>query len=196
MFPNPRSAAAGKSSWLPGIFPRFGRAALFAIVCGAATFLAMAVTRNAGMAIHHTVLLWPMPHLLVGAAFGSLPWRWPRVGFLSLLVASNLLVINQYVVQFERNGPGGNFTDAVNPLPASLSGSANETVYFVDWGIWEAADFLAKPKKDMRESYGLLIQALPDAGQRREIDAMIAPPRAVRGPCSSARSFPWNRRTP
>ena len=56
------------------------RAALFAMVCGATTFLAMIVTRNAGTSIHHTVLLWPMPHLLVGGAFGSLPRRWLRVG--------------------------------------------------------------------------------------------------------------------
>ena len=78
------------------------RAARFAIVSGGITFLAMVVTRNAGTSIHHTVLLWPMPHLLVGAAFSSLPWRWLRVGLVSLLVASNLLVINQYIAQFNR----------------------------------------------------------------------------------------------
>jgi 4-amino-4-deoxy-L-arabinose transferase-like glycosyltransferase len=155
------------------------RAARFAIVCGAAIFLAMAITRNAGMAIHHTVLLWPMPHLLVGAAFGSLPWRWLRVGLVSLLVASNLLVINQYIVQFERNGSEGYFTDAVNPLVASLSASPGDTVYFIDLGIWEPADFLQRRKMDLRESYAALIPALPDAQQHREIDAMISDPHAL-----------------
>ncbi len=155
------------------------RAALFAMVCGAATFLAMAVTRNAGMAVHHTVLLWPMPHLLVGAAFGSLPWRWMRAGLLSLLAASNLLVINQYIVQFERNGAEGYFTDAVNPLAASLSGAPGDTVYFIDLGIWEGADFLQRRKMDLRESYAALIPALPDPEQRREIDAMLANPHAL-----------------
>ena len=155
------------------------RAAVFAVVCGAVTFLAMAITRNAGMSVHHTVLLWPMPHLLVGAAFGSLPWRWLRVGFLSLLVAANLLVINQYVIKFERNGPGGNFTDAVNPLAASLSGSVNDTIYFIDWGMWEPAYFFQQRPMDFRESYGPLIPASPDVQQRREIDAMIADPHAL-----------------
>ncbi len=155
------------------------RAARFAAVCGAIIFLAMAVTRNGGMAIHHTVLLWPMPHLLVGAAFGSLPWRWLRAGLVSLLVASNLLVINQYIVQFERNGSAGYFTDAVNPLAASLSGSAGDTVYFIDLGIWEGADFLQRRKMDLRESYAVLIPALPDPEQRREIDAMLANPHAL-----------------
>ncbi len=158
---------------------RGSRAALFAVVCGATIFLAMAITRNAGMAIHHTVLLWPMPHLLVGAAFGSLPWRWLRVGLMSLLVGSNLLVINQYIAQFERNGSEGYFTDAVNPLADSLSASPGDTVYFIDWGIWEGADFLQRRKMDMRESYAALTPALPDAQQRREIDAMIATPHAL-----------------
>jgi 4-amino-4-deoxy-L-arabinose transferase-like glycosyltransferase len=155
------------------------RAALFAVVCGVTTFLAMAITRNAGMAIHHTVLLWPMPHLLVGAAFGSLPWRWLRVGLVSLLVAANLLVINQYIVQFERNGPGEYFTDAVNPLAAALSGSPSDTIYFIDWGMWEPAYFFQRRTMDLRESYAELIPALPDAEQRREIDAMIANPHAL-----------------
>ncbi len=155
------------------------RAALFALVCGATIFGAMAITRNAGMAIHHTVLLWPMPHLLVGAAFGSLPWRWLRVGLVSLLVAANLLVINQYVVQFERNGSEGYFTDALNPLAASLSGAPGDTVYFIDLGIWEGASILQRRKIDLRESYAALIPAQPDADQRREIDATIADSRAL-----------------
>jgi hypothetical protein len=115
----------------------------------------------------------------VGAAFGSLPWRWLRVGLVSLLVASNLLVINQYIVQFERNGAEGYFTDAVNRLAATLSGSPGDTVYFIDLGIWEGADFLQRRKVDFRESYAALIPALPDAEQRREIDSMIANPHAL-----------------
>jgi hypothetical protein len=155
------------------------RAALFALACGATIFAAMAITRSAGMAIHHTVLLWPMPQLLVGAALASLPWCWLRAGLVSLLVSSNLLVINQYVVQFERNGAEGYFTDAVNPLAATLSGEADDTVYFIDLGIWEGADFLERRKIDFRESYAALIPAQPDAQQRREIDGMIADPHAL-----------------
>ena len=81
-------------------------------ICGGVTFLAMAVTRNAGGGIHHTVLVWPMPQLLVGSVFGALPWRWLRVGLVAFLVGANLLVVNQYIVQFERNGSEG-----VLPMP-------------------------------------------------------------------------------
>jgi hypothetical protein len=155
------------------------RAALFAIVCGGVTFLAMAVTRDAGGSIHHTVLVWPMPQLLVGTALGLLPWPWLRVGLVTILAGANLLVINQYIAQFERNGAYGTFTDATNPLAASLAGTPNENIYVIDWGIYETVDFLLQGQPHLRESYPLLLQPIPDPRQRREIDAMIVDPNAL-----------------
>jgi hypothetical protein len=96
----------------------------------------MAVTRNAGYGIHHSVLVWPMPQLLVGATFGALPWRWLRTGIVALLVSSNLLVINRYIAQLERNGTVGSFTDAVRPLAESLAYQSGDTIYIIDWGIF------------------------------------------------------------
>ena len=152
------------------------RAALFAAVCGGVTFLAMAVTRNAGTGIHHSVLLWPMPQLLVGVAFGALPWRWLRVGMVALLVGSNLLVVSRYMAQFERNGTVGSFTDAVFPLAESLAASASETIYIIDWGIFESVDFLRQGKSHL---HPLLMLPTVDPAQRRDIDAMIADPHAL-----------------
>jgi hypothetical protein len=139
----------------------------------------MAVTRNAGYGIHHSVLIWPMPQLLVGASFGALPWRWLRVGMIALLVSSNLLVIDRYIAQLERNGTFGSFTDAVKPLAESLAHQSGDTIYIIDWGILEPVDFLLQGKSHLRESYPYLIQATPDPGQRREIDAMLADPHAL-----------------
>ena len=155
------------------------RAALFAAVCGIGTFFAMVVTRNGGTAIHHTVLVWPMPQLLVGAAFGALPWRWLRVAPVVLLIAANLLVVNQYIAEFEQNGSNGSFTDAINPLADSLARTSGENIYVVDWGIYEALDFLLPDKSHLRESPPLSIEATSDPGQRREIDAMIMDPNAL-----------------
>lgn len=154
-------------------------AALFAIVCGSVTFLAMAATRNAGYGIHHSVLIWPMPQLLVGASLAALPWRWLRVGMVAILVSSNLLVINRYIAQLERNGTEGSFTDAVNPLAESLANQSGDTIYTVDWGIFEPVDFLLQGKLHLRESYPYVLPARPDPGQRREIDAMLADPHAL-----------------
>jgi 4-amino-4-deoxy-L-arabinose transferase-like glycosyltransferase len=150
------------------------RAAVFAAVCGGVTFLAMAATRNAGTSIHHTVLVWPMPQLLVGTVLGALPWRWLRVGLAALLIGSNLLVVNQYIVQFERNGSHGSFTDATNPLAESLVATSGESIHFIDWGICEPVHFLLRGRSNLSEAFPLLIEATPDPGQRSKIDAMIA----------------------
>jgi hypothetical protein len=154
-------------------------AALFAAVCAISTFLAMAVTRDAGGSIHHTVLVWPMPQLFVGVALGSLPWPWLRVGAIALLAGMNLLVVNQYIAQFERNGSYGAFTDATNPLADSLARTPGDNIYVIDWGIYETVDFLLQGKSHLHESYPLLIQAQPDAEQRRQIDAMLVDPTAL-----------------
>ena len=155
------------------------RAALFAIVCGGVTFLAMAVTRDAGATVHHTVLLWPMPQLLVGVALGALPLPWLRVGLVALLAGANLLVINQYIAQFEQNGSYGTFTDATNPLAASLAGTPDENIYIIDWGIYETVDFLLQGRSRLREAYPLFQQPLPNQRQSGEIDAMIVHPHAL-----------------
>lgn len=154
-------------------------AALFAAICGACIFLAMAATRNAGTSIHHTVLLWPMPQLLVGAALGALPWRWLRASLATLLIGANLLVVSQYIAQFERNGSNGSFTDAINPLAESLAPRSGENIYFIDWGIREPVDYLLRGRSNLSESFPLLIQATPDPGQRRKVDAMILDPKAL-----------------
>lgn len=155
------------------------RAALFAAVCGGGTFLAMAVTRTAGGAIHHTVLVWPMPQLLVGAALSALPWRGLRVGAVALLAGANLLVVNQYIDQFERNGSYGVFTDATNPLADSLARTPDENIYVIDWGIYETLDFLQPGKLHLHPVDTLLIQATPNPAQIHEIDAMILDTRAL-----------------
>ena len=155
------------------------RAALFALICGGVTFLAMAATRNAGTGIHHTVLLWPMPQLLVGTVLGALPWRWLRLGLASLLIGANLLAINQYIADFERNGSNGSFTDATNPLAESLAPMSDKNIHFIDWGIYETVDFLLQGNLHTYPSYPLFVQAAPDPAQLREIDAMIVDPDAV-----------------
>jgi hypothetical protein len=103
------------------------RPALFSVVFCVVAFLAMALTKGAGGAVHHAVLLWPFPHLLVGCALFAIRPRWLSLALAAALVASNLLVINQYVFQLERDGPALPFTDALKPLSDSLADSAHDT---------------------------------------------------------------------
>src|SRR4029079_16941325 len=101
----------------------------------AVTWFLMALTHDAGGSAHHVILLWPFPILFASVALTSLPWRplaWVAGGF---LVVMNLLGMNQYVAQFERNGAGEVFSDALYPLSASLDSYADDTLYVIDWGL-------------------------------------------------------------
>src|SRR5580658_8179351 len=118
------------------------RAARFSLVFCAVAWFFMASTHDAGASIHHTVLLWPFPQLFVAVAISSIRWRWLAASICLLLAGMNLLVVNQYILQFERNGAEGPFTDAIYPLSASLSDIPGQTVYVLDWGIQFPLDVL------------------------------------------------------
>ena len=155
------------------------RAGVFAVVFCAVTFLGMAITRGAGTGIHHTVLLWPMPQLLVGIALSALRPRWIAPVLASALVVSNLLVINQYFFQFDRNGAAGTFTDAISNLSNALPQAPNDSVYVVDWGMYETLEFLHQGRLPLHYSQELLGPENPSPAQLRAIAAMTADPNGL-----------------
>jgi hypothetical protein len=103
------------------------------IFCGA-TWAAMAFTRDAGGSLHHTILLWPFPLLLMAAVLSRIPWRSVVIVAGVAMVGMNLLVLNQYLAQFERFGPARDFTDALFPLQQALPDGSN--AYVIDWGMY------------------------------------------------------------
>jgi hypothetical protein len=117
------------------------RTARFSLVFMCVTWLAMAVTRDAGMSAHHSVLLWPFPQLFLATALASLPWRKVAMTAGAALVAVNLLVVNQEIADFERNGAIENFSDAVFPLSKEFTDPARPVIT-VDWGIVGVLGFL------------------------------------------------------
>jgi hypothetical protein len=157
--------------------PQARRAALFAIVFSIVTFLAMLVSRGGGMGVHHTVLLWPMPQLFVGIAVAALRSRWLVWMFGTILVVSNLLVINQYFFQFERNGVTWNFTDALNRLDEALP--AGEHIYVTDWNISNNLDILRQGKLDIRLATDLFVPVIPSATEELGIAAAFSDPHAI-----------------
>ena len=110
------------------------RMAWFAVLYCATAWAAMAFTREAGGSLHHTILLWPFPLLLVAVVLSRIPWKIAVVVAGVGLVGTNLLVLNQYLAQFERFGPARDFTDALFPLAEAVPTGSN--VYVVDWGMY------------------------------------------------------------
>lgn len=128
------------------------RAAWFSIVVCATGWFLMAITKDAGGAAHHVILLWPFPVLFAVSALTSpLLMRPGSTSGASKVLRSipvlagvcicvaNLLVINQHLYQFERFGSGDVFTDAMYPLTERLGqlyeAEAPEKIITTDWGM-------------------------------------------------------------
>jgi 4-amino-4-deoxy-L-arabinose transferase-like glycosyltransferase len=125
------------------------RIILFCAIAAAIGWFQMAITKEAGAAVHHVVLLWPLPHLMIAAAFGFIANRgkWGRIAAglaTAWLLCTNLLVLNQYLYQFARNGAAGSWSDAMFGLSADLKKSDATYLAIYDWGILNPLDLLSK----------------------------------------------------
>ncbi|MGI8992618.1 MAG: glycosyltransferase family 39 protein [Bryobacteraceae bacterium] len=134
---------------------------LFALAVGFMTWMQMAITRNAGGAAHHTVLLWPLPHLVIALAFSEISRvlsRVSRAGFAlvvaaaCLVVGANALVVNQYFAQAVQYGGALNFTDAIYPLSDYLNNSPGETIFVNDWGMQNCLRLLLRGRSTIQFS--------------------------------------------
>jgi hypothetical protein len=97
------------------------------------------------------VLLWPFPQLFIGVTLAArrlsgIPDRIVPGVLTAVLAVANLLVINQYLLQMERDGPGPFFTDAIYGLSEALRGEAPKTVYVTDWGMQNSLALLSRGK--------------------------------------------------
>jgi hypothetical protein len=114
---------------------------LFSLVFMAVTWVQMALTRSAGGGAHHTVLLWPFPHLFIAAALARASLVLKRFGppVLALAIAavclSNLAVLNQNLAQLIERGTTTIWTDAIDPLEQFLRKQPASSIYVMDWGM-------------------------------------------------------------
>ena len=132
---------AGLLLIIPAIWWKQARPLLFCLIVMAAAWLQMALTKGAGLAVHHAVLLWPIPHLFLAIVLAEASIRLHRLGTWLLvavalfLAGTNLLVTNQYLYQLVRYGPAGSWTDAIYPLSQVAAHLPAEHVVIDDWGI-------------------------------------------------------------
>jgi hypothetical protein len=96
-----------------------------------------------GGAAHHAVLLWPLPHFFMAVVFAEASFhvrfgKWALAATLCWLAIGNILVANQYLYQFIRNGPAETWTDAIYPLASDLKQLNPSQVLLPDWGLTDA----------------------------------------------------------
>jgi hypothetical protein len=133
------------------LFGPTGRIALWLALGAVFACGLMFSTANAGGALHHTILLWPIPQLLIGLACGEIQRRAPRAfPALALLlivgVGSNLAVANTLRAQMLTNGPTTVWSDALPRLIETLDRYSTRPVYAVEWGISEQVRFFGAGK--------------------------------------------------
>lgn len=155
------------------------RAARFSLVFIAVTWTSMALTRDAGDSAHHAVLLWPFPQLFVAVTLSTLRWRWVAPVAGTVLMCANLLVINQYIFEFERDGADGSFTDALFALSAILPDGPTHTVYITDWGMVDTLTLLHQGRLNLRLASGPYMTDTPSPAERREIEEMLSDPEGL-----------------
>jgi hypothetical protein len=155
------------------------RAAWFSLVFIAVAGGMMMAIKDAGGSPHHIVLLWPFPQLFAAVAIAAIPWRWLAGLAAAGLLAMNLLVINQYIFQLERDGAAGNFTDALFPLSKSLEARRNDRIWVIDWGIYYSMDLAAQGQLHLGYAADQLRTDTPSLVEQSQLAAMLADPQSI-----------------
>lgn len=153
---------------------------LFALAFMVVTWLQMAFTQNTGGGTHHTVLLWPFPHLLVAVAFAQATRALRRAGaaVLAVLIAivcgSNLLVTNQHLAQLVERGPTAVWTDAIYPLADYLQQLPAQRIYVMDWGMFDGLRVLGRGQLPLFVGSEQAAKEKMDDTDRRIVGEMLA----------------------
>jgi hypothetical protein len=164
--------------------PEF-RAALFALVFLAATWIQMAVVEDGGTGAHHTVLLWPFPHFLAGTVLAAAAARLKQSGVpalaltVALVVESSLLVTNQYLANFVRYGPGPVWTEAIHNLSDYLERAGPGRVFIMDWGMRDALRALGQGSLPLQNGSDPVGDDDVNAAEQKSIRWMLKLDKAV-----------------
>jgi 4-amino-4-deoxy-L-arabinose transferase-like glycosyltransferase len=193
LFGHPRrnlmlAAAGGALLLVPLLWrarTRGPRTILFALVFLLAAWLAMALNLNTGGSVHHVVLLWPFPHMLVAVAFGEAAQKFGRPGraalavMLCLVCASSLLVTNEYYRVMLRNGSGLVWTDAIYPLSDFLGAVKAAQVMPIDWGVFDSLRLLHGGRLPLRVGMDPLSKPALDARDRATVRKWLDTPDTI-----------------
>ena len=93
------------------------------------------------------------------------------------MVLTNLLVVNQYMLQFERDGAAGDYTDALFALNRVLP--ENQTIYVADWGMNATLQLTHHGRLRIQPAIGLLTSASPSPEQQAQLAAMLEDTNAI-----------------
>jgi 4-amino-4-deoxy-L-arabinose transferase-like glycosyltransferase len=158
------------------------RTSAFCLIAMAVAWVQMAITANTGASVHHTILLWPLPEMVIAVSFASSSRRLGRAGIpavaaaLAVMMLSGALVINEYYAVMVRFGGSAGWNGAIWPLSDYLKGIPAKKVICMDWGIAEPLQFLNRGKLPLAWGADAVSQPELSAKDRQTVEGMISEP--------------------
>ena len=158
------------------------RAAIFFVLGGALTYAMMLITHSAGGSGHHTILLWPVPQILLALLLAQVAALWPRRGWRTAVVlvvvctVSNLTVFNTYLAHFIACGPGLYWTDAIRPLVNEIGRKPGRMVFAVDWGITQQIAWYGNGRIGFHSGSDGIVRGLPEPLSVPPLEKALADP--------------------
>ena len=128
---------------------------LFACIYCAVAWVQMAYNPGAGGSPHHTVLMWPFPHLAIAAVLAETSRRLGKYGKTALVLVtmatclSGVAVIGTYYKNMLRNGGVKEWSDAIYPAAQALPAMQSSFVCFLDWGFYENVRLLTRGRVNL-----------------------------------------------
>ena len=109
----------------------------YPLVGGTIIFLLMAITRNAGGAVHHLVLVWPLQYWAIAAAFTAPKIQRQTLAcvVVALLAIDNARALNIYREALINKGSPGSWNNAIFALAARIKERKPKVVHVYDWGM-------------------------------------------------------------
>lgn len=122
--------------------------------------------------IHHAILVYPFPHLVVALAVARL-WRhrWV-VALFVLLVASQIFALCKTQQLIRETGGRGNWSDAISAFAQEIKDRPDLRIISLDWGFNEQLAFLTDGPKLIEPFWG----KLPDDSRATNIIYLLHPP--------------------
>jgi 4-amino-4-deoxy-L-arabinose transferase-like glycosyltransferase len=158
------------------------RTLVFALVAMMVAWLEMALTVKGGNSLHHTILLWPLPQVIIAISFAEASRRLGRAAVplltavTALLAASGLMLMNEYHVRMARNGGAISWSDAIFSLSEYVKTVPAKTVYSVDWGFFDALRMLRGGALRMRVGEDPIGKPQLTEDDRRAVLDMVSTP--------------------
>jgi len=161
------------------------RTILFALIALAVAWVQMAITANTGGSVHHTVLLWPLPQVVVAVSLAAASRQLGRAGIpalaaiLAVTVVSGALVVNEYYAVMRRDGGAQSWTDGIFALSDYLKTAPASAVVCLDWGILDPLRLLNRGKLPLEMRPDSLPQPQMTEGDRAWLAFRLSDPGAL-----------------